>query len=133
MNNHTPERAELLDVKAVAVMFGCSYRHIYRLAEAGKIPRPIKLGALVRWRRSDLMNWISNGYPLDQTSDHIRTLGLSSRAYNVLRWNDYCTVSKVQAASDRELRMLRNLGETSLREIRDKVPYLDPRGVSHAK
>ena len=54
----------LIDVSAVAVMCGgCSPRHIYRLADAGKMPRPVKLGALVRWNRVTIQEWIDAGCP----------------------------------------------------------------------
>ena len=58
-----PDRApaELLDVKAVATLLHCSPRHVYRLSDAGRMPRPVKLGALVRWRRSELQVWIDSG------------------------------------------------------------------------
>lgn len=29
----------LLDVRAVASLLGCSQRHVYRLADAGRLPR----------------------------------------------------------------------------------------------
>jgi len=53
--------AALLDVGAVAEMLGCSRRHIYRLADAGRMPRPVKLGQLVRWRRAELTEWLDGG------------------------------------------------------------------------
>lgn len=54
--------AELLGVKQVAQLLGgCSARHIYRLADADRMPRPIRLGNLVRWRRAELMEWIEGG------------------------------------------------------------------------
>jgi len=54
--------AELLDVRTVAAMLGgCSARHIYRLVDAGRMPAPVKLGALVRWRRAELMAWLADG------------------------------------------------------------------------
>ena len=56
--------AELLAVKAVASLLGgCSTRHVYRLADAGRMPQPIRLGSLVRWRRAELMSWIDAGCP----------------------------------------------------------------------
>ena len=60
-----PERAaaQLLDVGSVAALLNCSRRHVYRLADAGKMPRPVKLGALVRWRRAELELWLENGCP----------------------------------------------------------------------
>lgn len=54
---------ELLDVRAVAALLGCSARHIYRLADAGKMPTPVRLGALVRWSRRAIDEWISQGCP----------------------------------------------------------------------
>lgn len=53
--------AELLDVCDAVTMQHCLYRHMYRLADAGRMPRPLKLGALVRWRRADLLEWITAG------------------------------------------------------------------------
>lgn len=56
--------AELLDVKAVALLLGgCSTRHVYRLADSGRMPPPIRLGSLVRWRRAELEAWIGAGCP----------------------------------------------------------------------
>ena len=55
------QAAALLDVQAVAAMLDCSTRHAYRLADAGRMPRPIKLGALVRWRRTEIEEWIAGG------------------------------------------------------------------------
>lgn len=40
---------------------GCSTRHVYRLADGGKMPAPIKLGALVRWDLEVLDAWIAGG------------------------------------------------------------------------
>lgn len=57
------EPAKLLDVRAVAELLGCSARHVYRLADAGQMPSPVKLGALVRWSRSSIMEWIESGCP----------------------------------------------------------------------
>jgi excisionase family DNA binding protein len=51
----------LLDVRAVAALLDCSTRHIFRLVDAGKMPPPLKLGTLVRWRRNDLDSWLNAG------------------------------------------------------------------------
>lgn len=53
--------AELLDVDAVASLLDCSARHVYRLADAGKMPPPVKLGALVRFSRRAVLDWIAGG------------------------------------------------------------------------
>lgn len=57
------EPAALLDVNAVAHLLQCSVRHVYRLSDAGKMPRPVKVGALVRWRRAEIKQWIMEGCP----------------------------------------------------------------------
>lgn len=60
-----PDRArgELLDVQSLASLLDCSTRHCYRLADGGRMPRPLKLGALVRWRASEIREWIAAGCP----------------------------------------------------------------------
>ncbi len=54
---------ELIDVEAVARILGCSARTVYRLADSGKMPRPVKLGQLVRWPRAKVEGWIADGCP----------------------------------------------------------------------
>jgi excisionase family DNA binding protein len=53
----------LLDVRAVARMLDCSWRHVYRMSDGGKMPQPIRLGTLVRWRKSDIERWLAEGCP----------------------------------------------------------------------
>ncbi len=55
------EAPALLDVKAVALLLNCSTRHVFRLADNGTLPRPVKVGALVRWPRSTITDWIDSG------------------------------------------------------------------------
>jgi len=62
------EQAALLDVRTVAAMLDCSPRHIYRLADAGRMPRPVKLGALVRWHRPEVDEWLAAGCPPARTA-----------------------------------------------------------------
>jgi excisionase family DNA binding protein len=56
-------RPALIDVQQVAELLGCSARHVYRLADRGGMPRPVRLGALVRWNRSAVEEWIRTGCP----------------------------------------------------------------------
>jgi excisionase family DNA binding protein len=53
--------AQLLDVQAVAEMLGCSTRHVYRLSDSGRMPAPVKLGALRRWSFVAIREWIDGG------------------------------------------------------------------------
>lgn len=57
------QSGELVDVRAVAAMLGCSTRHVHRLADAGLMPQPVRLGVLVRWQRAKLLDWIAAGCP----------------------------------------------------------------------
>jgi excisionase family DNA binding protein len=53
----------LLDVSEVAGLLKCSARHVYRLAYSGRMPKPLKLGALARWNRDAIEQWLAAGCP----------------------------------------------------------------------
>ncbi len=55
------ESPALLDVKAVAARLDVSTRTVYRLADAGQMPKPRRLGVLVRWSVAELDEWIAGG------------------------------------------------------------------------
>ncbi len=57
------EASLLIDVHQVAALLRCSARHIWRLSDAGKMPRPHKIGALCRWDRSVIQQWVGDGCP----------------------------------------------------------------------
>ena len=59
----TRELPAMLSVDDVGALLACSTRHVYRLADMGRMPRPVKLGALVRWSRAAILCWISQGCP----------------------------------------------------------------------
>ncbi len=58
-----PEGRRLGDVKIVAKKLDCSTTHIRRLNDVGRMPAPIKLGALVRWDLDVIDEWIASGCP----------------------------------------------------------------------
>ena len=61
-----PSLAKLLDVRAVAKMLDCSVRHVYRLSDAGRMPAPVRLGTLVRWKATgsgSIGEWLDAGCP----------------------------------------------------------------------
>lgn len=59
----TREPSLLIDVNDLAAMLQCSPRHVWRMADAGKMPRPYKIGALCRWDRAAIESWIADGCP----------------------------------------------------------------------
>jgi predicted DNA-binding transcriptional regulator AlpA len=60
---------ELLDLRAVSRMTTISPRHLRRMADAGMMPRPVRIGRLLRFRRSTgdamtgIAEWITAGCP----------------------------------------------------------------------
>lgn len=51
----------------------------------------------------------------------IDELELSTRAYNSLKRQEIDTVEKLQAMTDEQLRLVRNLGEKCFKEVKDKL------------
>ncbi len=61
-----PQQADadiLVTVDEAAKICHMSRAMFYKLHAAGKAPRLIKLGALSRWRRQELLDWIKAGCP----------------------------------------------------------------------
>jgi excisionase family DNA binding protein len=55
--------AVVITIDDVAALLGCSTRHVRRLADSGRIPHPVKFGALLRWIKTDVDQWIAGGCP----------------------------------------------------------------------
>ena len=55
--------AGMLNVDDVGRILRCSPRTVYRLADSGRMPSPVKLNALVRWPRAIVEGWIAEGCP----------------------------------------------------------------------
>ena len=53
----------MVKVDEVARMLACSARTVYRLADRGRIPPPVRLGAMVRWSRAGIESWIDERCP----------------------------------------------------------------------
>lgn len=61
--------AALLDVAAVAALLSCSTRTVRRLSDSAKMPLPLPIGGLRRWRAetgdpmTGVRDWIAAGCP----------------------------------------------------------------------
>ena len=55
--------AALYSINDIAKLLNCSIRHVRRLVDTQRIPQPVKLGALVRWLKTDIEQWIAAGCP----------------------------------------------------------------------
>lgn len=57
------EKSGLIDANEVAKLLDVSPRMVWRLRDSGKMPRPTKIGSLVRWPREVIEDWIAAGCP----------------------------------------------------------------------
>ena len=55
------EQGRLVTTNDLAQRLKVSRRHIFRLLAAGKLPRPVRVGAAIRWRQSDIDLWLEWG------------------------------------------------------------------------
>ena len=53
----------MLTVDGVATLLACSPRSVRRLADQGKVPRPVRIGGMVRWPRAAIEKWCAEGCP----------------------------------------------------------------------
>lgn len=53
----------LLAAADVAQLLAASIKTVRRLDLSGQIPRPVRLGRLVRWRRDEILAWIEASCP----------------------------------------------------------------------
>ena len=53
----------LVTANEIAEMVGVSSRTIWRWDSSGKVPKPIRIGKAVRWRRQDIDEWVKDGCP----------------------------------------------------------------------
>lgn len=52
-----------LPAAAAAKLLGVSQSHFYQLHRTGRLPLPVRLGRAVRWRRQELLDWMTAGCP----------------------------------------------------------------------
>ena len=55
--------ALLISAEQLAAMMNVSTRTLWRLLSAGKLPEPVRLGGLTRWRLDRVRQWIDEGCP----------------------------------------------------------------------
>ncbi len=61
-----PTEARLLTRDDLCERLQLSKRTLSRMVSGGKLPRPIQLGRNVRWRESDIVQWIADGCPTQE-------------------------------------------------------------------
>jgi predicted DNA-binding transcriptional regulator AlpA len=53
----------LIEIKGLARMLGRSERALWRDQSAGRLPRPIALGGMTKWRMTEIREWVAAGVP----------------------------------------------------------------------
>jgi excisionase family DNA binding protein len=62
-----------------------SLRQVWRLKAKGDLPKPVNIGRNVRWRRSDIIEWIEAGCPSSSSLLNSLLYNLILRPYYFLR------------------------------------------------
>ena len=57
------QEIELLTVPDVAELCNISTETVRRLSDSGSMPKPVRLGRLIRYRKQELTDWIKDGCP----------------------------------------------------------------------
>ncbi len=70
MNHHESTRGvqpRYMTAKQVGQWFALSERTVYRWADLGKMPPPVKIGGSVRFKIETLREWEADGFPHQRT------------------------------------------------------------------
>lgn len=59
----TTDGSLLVSTTQLAKLLQLSVRSVWRLRSAGKLPREVRIGRCVRWRRDEILAWIHAGCP----------------------------------------------------------------------
>lgn len=49
-----------VDAREIACLLGCSAKHVCRLAKQGRLPKPVRIGRLLRWSREVIEQWLED-------------------------------------------------------------------------
>ncbi|MDR1612087.1 MAG: helix-turn-helix domain-containing protein [Planctomycetota bacterium] len=69
----------LIDARETATLCGMSRAAWHKQLASGRIPCPVKIGRLSRWRRRELESWIDAGCPARQKWDVLQSDGKHGR------------------------------------------------------
>lgn len=57
------DEVQLITIKKLAAILDIGERTAWRYLSAGKLPKPIRLGRLVRWDKAVIHSWVDAGTP----------------------------------------------------------------------
>ena len=53
----------LINIRDIAIILDVSERTVRRMNDAGRLPEPIQLGGLLKWKKSSIYDWIDLNCP----------------------------------------------------------------------
>ncbi len=62
-SDRSPKSEGLMNVKQLAAEIRCSVRQVWRMVAARRVPIPLRIGRMRRWRTEDIRKWINMGCP----------------------------------------------------------------------
>ena len=65
----TTEKSELMSTAEVARMLEAGQRSVWRWSRSGVMPEPLYIAGAVRFRRSEILQWIGKGCPKCSETD----------------------------------------------------------------
>lgn len=76
----------MMTAEDIAECLKVSTRTVWRLKAKGDLPKSVKIGRAVRWRRSDILQWVHQGCPAsDSLINHLLYLLVYRPLYTLIR------------------------------------------------
>lgn len=66
--SQNPPARLYLSAAEVGTRYSMSARSVYRHADLGTMPRPVRIGKMVRWSVESLEKWEADGFPTFRTT-----------------------------------------------------------------
>jgi hypothetical protein len=58
-----PPVVMMIGSKGLAALLDCSLRHVEQLDVTHRLPKPVRLGRLKKWRLPEIERWVAAGCP----------------------------------------------------------------------
>lgn len=66
---------QMLNSNDLMALLGIKKSAFYQLKSTGKLPRPVRIGTIQRWRLADVERWLEFGCPSQQKFEVLRKAG----------------------------------------------------------
>lgn len=114
----------LMNIKEVAHKLSINVRTIRMLRVKKRMPAPLKIGRLIRWRESDLDKWIASGCcetvaaAVDSSENIPVREVFTARVANVLKIMNIKVLGELSNTTSLDVMEQRSFGVISMRELK---------------